>query len=534
MKRKFTLVLIILLAVVSGLWAQSTKETVTEVTVTEVTTTENTVTVTEVTVPVSMITSTFSAELTSGESDKFSAAFNEDGNYEVTYKGTEKAVIKVSGLLEGTLIVKSENADYTIVLDGADIRGVNLPAIQLKSSTVCTMVLANESINFVSDSSSNEKKGVITGSSDLSIEGDGTLYVSVFKKHGIKLDGGLTVNGANVVIVGDEEAEGNMISADVYFVMNSGSLIIRANGCVYGEEGKGIKVNGVEGQNRACGYVEINDGYIDIISVGKAITAGWETEEDATTTDTSDDPYAAVYINGGTVNIVTTGIPYEVSEDESLSPEGIEGKDEVIINGGTVILNCTDDSINAGTLVQFNGGYVYACSSLNDTVDSNAKLEINGGTVIILNSSMMEQGIDCDNDSNFTYTGGTYVAVGNGNNIPQGSGTSAYTLAVGGYNFTEGVELAVLDENSNVVTGFVVPEGISFNTIVFGSEKFEAKKTYTVAVGTYTGAVTDNGLVVSCEGFKASSSLVSFTTSSYTSSNGQIGMNIGGQAGGFP
>lgn len=504
MKRAVSLILIILMAfTAANIWAGGSKETG------------------------STVTSKFSAVLTSGDEEAFSASLNDDGNYEITYKGTEAAVFTVSGLLEGTLIVKSDNADYTVILNGADIRGQSLPAIQLKSETTCKLVLAEGTENQASDSSSNEKKGVITGSGDVLIEGSGSLVVNVYKKHGIKLDGGLTINSGNVTINGDEKAEGNMISADVYFVMNGGSLTISAKGNIHGEESKGIKVNGVEGEDRACGYIEINGGTIDIVSVGKAITAGWDADEDAETADTSDDPYAAVYINGGTINITTTGTPYEVSDDESLSPEGIEGKDVVIINGGTVYVNSTDDSINAGTLVQFNGGYVYVNASANDTVDSNGKLEINGGTVTVLNSSNMEQGIDCDNDSNFSYTGGTFISVGNGNNIPGSSSTSSYSIAYKGTTFKSGDEIALLDADSNVVMGFIVPDGISFNTIVFGSDEIKGNSTYSIATGSFSGEVVTGS-------FKVSKTLATYTTTSFTSSNGTIGMNIGGGQGGFP
>lgn len=518
MKRTVSSILIILMAfTAANIWAGGAKETGISQSVTE-----------------STVTSKFSAVLTSGDAEAFSASFNDDGNYEITYKGTEEAVFTVSGLLEGTLIVKSDNADYTVILNGADIRGQSLPAIQLKSETTCTFTLAEGTENQVSDSTSNEKKGVITGSGDLVIEGTGSLTVNVYKKHGIKLDGGLTINSGNVTINGDEKAEGNMISADVFFVMNDGSLIINAKGNVYGEESKGIKVNGVEGESRACGHVEINGGTIDIVSVGKAITAGWKAEDDATTADTSDDPYAAVYINGGTINITTTGTPYEVSDDESLSPEGIEGKDAVIINGGTVYINSTDDSINAGTLVQFNGGHVYVNASANDTIDSNGKLEINGGTVIVLNSSNMEQGIDCDNDSNFSYTGGTFIAIGNGNNIPGSISTSSYSVAYKGTTFKSGDEIALLDADSNVVMGFIVPDGISFNTIVFGSEAIKGNSTYSIATGSFSGEVVKDNLVTSADSFKVSKTLATYTTTSFTSSNGTIGMNIGGGQGGFP
>ncbi|MCF0237845.1 MAG: carbohydrate-binding domain-containing protein, partial [Sphaerochaetaceae bacterium] len=345
--------------------------------------------------------------LTTGLSsnDLVSSSINKDGNLELTYKGTSPITISLTGKIDGTLIVKSDNAPYTLIFDNITITGNTLPAIQLKSETEGTIYLPSKSVSYISDSRDNSKKGAITTSGNVVIKGDGTLNLEVFKKHGLKLDGGLTIESGNVNIHGNVNAEGNMISADLWFIMNGGNLTINAEGNVHATESKGIKVNGVEGKGTGLGFVEINDGNINIVSVGKAITAGWKIDEDATTEDTGDDPTPNVYINGGNINILTTGIPYEYSDDESLSPEGIEAKDYLYVNGGYIYAVTTDDTYNAGKGIIINGGYSYLRSSDNDSFDSNGIIEINGGTVITMSSSW-EQAFDCDNDMYFSYTGG--------------------------------------------------------------------------------------------------------------------------------
>ena len=469
-------------------------------------------------------------------SDLVSSSFNKDGNLELTYKGETPISIAISGTLNGTLIVKSENSDYTLVLNNANITGNTLPAIQLKSTTQATLYLADGSVNTIADSSANSKKGAITTSGDVIIDGNGTLNLSVYKKHGLKLDGGLTINNGNVNIVGDENAEGNMISADLFFVMNGGNLDINAKGNVHATESKGIKVNGIEGTGTGLGYVEINDGNINIVSVGKAITAGWKLEEDAETEQTDDDPIPNVYINGANISIITTGTPYEYSDEESLSPEGIEAKDNLYINGGYIYIVSTDDSLNAGKGIYVNGGYTYARSTDNDSFDSNGIIQINGGTLITMSSSW-EQAFDCDNDKYFTYTGGTYVGAGNGNNMPKGESTSAYSIAYGNQTFYAGDQIAVLDKDGNVVTGFVVPYEVpSLTSIVFGSPLFEKDNSYTIALGAYKEQPADS-LVEAGATFTARTEVVTIDLTDYTVSEGYIGMNIdtnfGGGFGGF-
>ena len=472
-------------------------------------------------------------DLTSGTStsDLVKAAFNKDGNLEVTYKGTEPVSMTLTGTLNGTLIVKSDDAPYTLTLDEAYIFGTTLPAIQLKSTTTATFLIADGSSNTISDSPENTKKGAITSSGDIVFEGtsDALLDIFVYKKHGIKTDGGVTVNGANIVIIGDEAAEGNMISADMFFVMNGGYLTIYADGNVHATESKGIKVNGVEAEGGGSGYVEINGGQLYIESVGKAITAGWKLSEDATTEGTSDDPIPDVYINGGNIMVITTGTPYEYSDDESLSPEGIEAKNNIIINGGNIYAWTTDDSLNAGNSVIINGGYVFAFATDNDSIDSNGTIEINGGTVVCMSSSR-EQAFDCDNDSNFKYTGGTYVGAGNGNNMPKASGTTGYSIAYGNTTFYAGDQIAVLDENGDVIIGFIVPYEIdNLTSIVFGSPAFTGGKTYTIALGAFKESSL--GLVDSGAEFKMREEVVSMDLTDNTVSEGYIGMNVGGDMG---
>lgn len=469
-------------------------------------------------------------------SDLVSASFNKDGNLEVTYEGTDPIEIMVTGSLNGTLIVKSDNADYTLVLDNVAILADTLPAVQLKSKTTATFYAPKGSYNLISDSGANTKKGAVTSSGSIIFDGDddSLIEIDVYKKHGVKTDSGVTVNGGYVYIHGDEEAEGTMISADLFFVLNGGELDIFAEGNVHASESKGIKVNGIEGDGAGLGYVEINDGSLYVYSVGKAISAGWKLSEDATTATTEDDPIPNVYINGGYIQVITTGTPYEISDEESLSPEGIEAKNELIINGGMIYLITTDDALNAGKAVIINDGFVFALASENDSIDSNGTIGINGGTVICLSSSM-EQAFDCDNDSKFTYTGGTYVGAGNGNNMPKGSGTTGYSIAYGDGTFYAGDQLAILDSDGNVVMGFVVPyDVVSLTSIVFGSPDFEEGQTYTLALGAFEYQSAYD-LISKGATFRIREEIATFDMTDHTVSEGYIGMNIGGGAdfGGF-
>lgn len=96
------------------------------------------------------------------------------------------------------------------------------------------------------------------------------------------------------------------------------------------------------------------------------VIAKWDIDENAETTNTTDDPYPYVKITGGTVTVNTRGTDADgisVSEKTSLSPEEIEGKQAVFINGGKITVTTTDDGINASR-------------------DGSATVEINGGNAV--------------------------------------------------------------------------------------------------------------------------------------------------------
>ena len=391
----------------------------------------------------------------------------------ITNTSSEKYNIILSGSWEGGITIESEESDVMVTLAYASISGTNTPALILKGEN--TTYIKSEGSSVISDTSSNKKKGVLTSDGDVVFFGDGEITVNGEKKHGLKVDGTVEIEGGTLKINMGEGAEGNGISADDAFLMNGGYLYINAMGNVHGEEGKGIKVNGREGDN-PMGWVEINGGYIEIESVGKGITAGFEAEEDGETEDTSDDPDPILTINGGVVKIHSTGTPYEISEEESLSPEGLEAKNKLVINGGIVEVSATDDAINAGNSIEINGGYVFAVSRGDDGIDSNGTIAMTGGTAVILGAGGMGLGIDCDSDNNIKYTGGTLIGIGGGNNAPINGDKINFSFDVSGKSF------ALQDADGKVIAAFTLPNGNSQYNVVVMSEDLEKGKTYSVTV----------------------------------------------------
>ena len=387
-------------------------------------------------------------------------------------------------------ITISSDATYMITFSNTSVKATTTPALILKGDGKCFINLAG-SIT-LEDSIQNEKKGAITSSSDVIIFGDGDLSLTANKKHGFKVDGVLRILSGSVSITTTKSSDGNAISVDTYYIQDGGNVTIFATNDTYGSENKGIKVNGTE--ERESGKLVINGGRLYIESVDKALTAGWKLAEDAETETTADDPDPSLYINNGVISIITTGTIYEVSDDESLSPEGIETKNNLVINGGLIQVSTSDDSLNAGSLIEINGGYIFCQSRNADAVDSNGLINITGGVLIALGSNAPEMGIDCDFSENFTYKGGTIIAIsGANNNAPDSNDTTGYVIRE---NLT-GNSFALLDKDGNVVLAYTVPTSHeSKNALMIASDDITKDSTYYfISDATMTGNNIFNGII---------------------------------------
>lgn len=395
--------------------------------------------------------------------------------------------LELTGLSDKAITIKSDY-DYTLVFNSLELSSINNPPLTLKGDGLVDLVLKGESK--ISDAPENEKKGAIVSKTNIVISGDGSLLVEGNKKHGIKSDGYLRIISGNLEVRVNTAAEGNALSIDRAYIQDGGNVTIYALGNVYGEESKGLKVNGVEEEN-AMGQIIINGGSLYVESVGKAMTAGWKISEDATTETKEDDPSPDLIINGGVVRIKTTGIPYEVSDEESLSPEGLEAKGSLIINGGIVEVEATDDGLNAGKEIIINGGYVYSYSRAADAIDSNGELIINGGTIVTLGGFVPETGLDCDNDSNFTFTDGTIVSFGGANNnVPRNEKTTSYSLS-----FSSSSSFAILN-GDNTLLSFSLPSSYIGKTCVevLSSSFIEGEEYKVVSVKDIVSNSSFNGL----------------------------------------
>ncbi|MBR6154609.1 MAG: carbohydrate-binding domain-containing protein, partial [Treponema sp.] len=392
-----------------------------------------------------------------------------------------------------------------------------------------------------------DTKGSLYTKGSLIISGNGSLDVNEGYKHGIYSKDYIHVISGTVNVTTTGR---NCVRSQNGFVMEGGTLNLNGTGTHTNDQSRGIVVEGDE-ENPGEGFIYITDGNVNINTTGKAISAKWDIEEDAGTESTDDDPKPVVVITGGNFDITTSGqviddewsgnVTYydsdgiEVTEKESSSPEGIEGKLGVVIEGGNFVIRTTDDSINAsrdgGAFVNISGGKIYASSSRGDCIDSNGDINISGGTLVALSTLGSEDGFDCDGD--LTFTGGVAAGISGASKSYASSSNknNSQNVFVLGSSLAgkAGTTMAVEDSSGKAVFAFTIPSGISYGLVTISSPNLEMGKTYSVKSGvTVSGGENYYGLYTSMPSVSGGSGDTSISTE-----EGSFVYSSGAAEGGF-
>ncbi len=489
------------------------------------------------------------------------------------YEGDINFIISGSVTNGSLLIKKTADYDVGLYLNGVSISSGNYPCIEVKGEVKNTFVYLNGTNTLVDGRSygtgyseeegtdyytstysgtpdedaeltktwalGSDSKGTLYSKGSLILSGNGSLSITQNYKHCIASKDYVRIISGTYKLSSTSGRDG--IRAVNGFIMDGGSLTINVSGSNTNNESRGIVVEGEESTDTPSeGYIIINGGTIEITSYSKAITAKWDIEDDATTTDTSDDPNPYVLITGGTITITTTGNVVEetsatysivdangvtTQEAKKCSPEGIEGKRAVYIQGGTIYINSTDDSINASydgeAEIVFSGGYVHAKATQQDCIDSNGDITISGGVVYAISTSNDGGAFDCD--GTLSITGGTVLGLYSGNgpvSTPSSSACTQGALVISASNLGTSGTFAIKDSSSNVVFAADISSSYSNYTAIISASGLKKGSTYTLYSGTTaTGGTAYNGLYYSLPTVSGGTNKGSITLSSYVYSS---------------
>lgn len=365
-------------------------------------------------------------------------------------------------------------------------------------------------INSVSDGIKTSYKGTDTTINPYIAIANGTINIATTGDagKGIKSKGDLSISGGNISIGTKGNAYYDTAEADISSasgikcdgnMSTSGDCIITINSS--GNGGKGISVDGA---------LVFDNGTVNVTTTG-----------DRYVYNQSNDTAAKAIKSDGNLTVNNGHITIKTSKTEA---EGLESKNILTINGGTIEIDAYDDCINATNHIAINGGNVYCNSATNDGIDSNGTLTITGGVVVTSGSNAPEEGLDCDNNT-FKITGGLLVGTGGATSSPTSSVCTQRSLIYNGSGTADQLFHIEAADGATILT-FKIPRTYSQKmTLLFSSPNLVANTQYTIYTGgSVSGGTSFHGLYSSATYTKGTAA-DSFTPTSMVTT---IGTSSGG------
>ncbi len=417
-------------------------------------------------------------------------SYDEDTACKVSFSNSSASVASGSGAnvngavvtinSEGTYIFSGECSDGQIVVNASDTDKVQLvlDGLTLTSSTSPIIIqcadkvfitIAESTENTVSDGDSYELTvddstvdAAIFSKEDLTINGSGTLNVngnykhSIVSKDDLVITGGI-INASSVSSAIDGKDCVKIQSASI--TINSGGDGIRSTntdetdyrGFVYIASGS-FTLDCTNDAFQACSLLRIDGGSFDITTGGGSTNGETHTE--------------SVGGGGGWMDMFSS----DSDSTDTESAKGIKSADTIKINGGTFVIDSSDDSIHSNNSIVISNGLI-TLNSGDDGMHADSTLTVDGGTIDIQQSY---EGIEAgditindgtisvvSSDDGFNASGGA----NNTNNYDSFSSSSDKSLIInGGYIYVDASGDG-LDSNGtiNITGGVVLVNGPSGN-----------------------------------------------------------------------
>lgn len=377
----------------------------------------------------------------------------------------------------GSFSLESEVA-YNLILDNIELTSTSTVPLNLTKNVERNIMLANGSVNVLTDNTGSDGKAVINTKGATDISGNGTLTINANKKHGISSDNDININGVTLNINHTADASKGLksdcnisltdsdvtivssgsltleeldlgydptyctaIGADLNFEMNGGNLSITLPES--NVAGRGIKVDG---------DITIFNGNINIVSHGSGDTY--------TNSDGEIDSYKSscikadgnIYFYDGNIILEATGAAgkcvnadgeihlgkeneentlvldlkttgekfYESGYGEDAdyaNPKALSAEGNLYVYGGDINIYTENDGgegLESKNTVYIIDGHIII-DTYDDAINGKSHIQIDGGT-LYANS----RGNDAiDSNGTITINGGLIVAAGQ--QAPEGS-----------------------------------------------------------------------------------------------------------------
>ena len=353
----------------------------------------------------------------------------------IVYAGT----YVLSGQLDGNIVVKADGDDKIwLVFDGLSINCDSDAGLRIEQADKVFINLKEGSINTISCGKNYDSTLVKDGV-------DGALFSR----------DDLTINGSGTLNINTEYKHG--------IVCNDTLKITNGN----------INVNAAEDGIHVNDELKMKQAALTVSAGDDGITVSNDKEE------------GEFYMESGTINVTQ-------------SYEGIEAYN-IIVKGGDIIVNSSDDGFNAKGTGKEQGVFIYDGNIrlLNnsgrdaDGLDSNGSVYIYGGNVFINVSQSSGYALDTGTETGgvCVISGGTVIACG-GSGMAESFGESS-TQCSFRYNLTEGQSdgssLIITAADGTSIINTTIP--YSFNSVVFSSPELKKGQIYKLTCGSFTGDI---------------------------------------------
>jgi len=339
-----------------------------------------------------------------------------EGKVSITSLSSSNITYCLSGSANPGRFAIESTTTPTIQLNGVNLTNPTGKAMDLTCDAGVILEIVDGTDNSLSDGSDSDKKAALMSNSDLLVQGNGTLNVTSYVKHPIKVKGICTVNSGNFVITSDVD-DVNGLSADSTLVINGGSFNITMNGDI----SKCIKCDD---------NMTINGGEFTLVAAGSTVLEvvnNQNVPSYCTAIKCDND----IIINGGTFNIT---LPTSNHGGKSISADGnitITGGDFDILTQGAgaayTVYGDTKDSYTSSCL---------KCDGNMEILGGNLLLRSTGAGGKGINSGgTMKIGLDSANNDDLILnvtTSGERITVesGGGGWWPGGEGEYANPKAI--------------------------------------------------------------------------------------------------------
>lgn len=291
-------------------------------------------------------------------------------------KITVGGVYRISGTLtDGQIKVNTTADDETVVLvlDGADITNKTGAAIHIKNALSAYVVALTGTENsvtdtanyeFAADDTDGEPDAAIFSKADLILGGGGSLTVSGNYSAGVKSKDTLIITELTLSVTA---ADDGIKGRDRLDILGGNITVSAAN--------DGVKTT--NDQDADLGDITVAGGTLHI-------TAGTDgIQSEGTLTVSGGD--ITVKTATGAQNTTQSSFGAWGNSATEESAKGVKAEADILITGGTLDLDCSDDAVHGNGNVTVSGGALTLASG-DDGVHADSELTVTGGSINITQS----------------------------------------------------------------------------------------------------------------------------------------------------